>query len=203
MSKRIILCTVISAMLFASSALAAKLFLNGVDITDVANKTFTNVKQVRVDGEGDIYIDAPQYEVKVMETGGSSSASKTSGAANPAGLSGKYFLATQGPAKRVQYKLTVKINGEKRLVIGATESSVIEEITGWLKKGKNTIRITAEKKLGERGHVMKDKADELKLLIGRGHEENKIVKIDSLKATFKCNASTTNTFTKEYTLVAQ
>ncbi|MBN2341581.1 MAG: hypothetical protein JXX29_21575 [Deltaproteobacteria bacterium] len=203
MQKRIILITIISILLIAPAAFAAKVFLNGVDITDVKNKTFTKVKKVEVDASGNIHIDAPQYEVKVLETGGDAAEPAVKGDSNAAGLTKQYFLATQGPSKRVQYKLTVVINGTKRLVIGAQESSVIEEITGWLKKGKNVIQITAEKKVGPEGRLSNAQSDELKLLIGEGHEEKKIVKIDKLKATFKCDAANTKTFTKEYTLVAK
>lgn len=198
---------VLALMLIAPSAHATKIFLNGVDITDVSNKTFNKVKSVHIDTKGDIYIDAPQYEVKVLEAGGEPDATSTpalEGSSNPASLKERYYIASQGPAAKVQYKLTISVNNKVRMVIGATESSAIEEITGWLKKGKNVIHVTAVKELGNHGRVSTDKDDEISLLIGSGHEENNnVIKIDSLKATFKCDASTTNTFTREYTIHAR
>jgi hypothetical protein len=160
------------------------------------------VKTVRIEKKGDVHIDAPQYEVKVLETGREGAAS-TGGKGNTAGLAEKYFIASQGPAKKVQYQLRIEINGVQRLTIGAGDSSHIEEITGWLKKGKNIIRITAEKKIGPKGRASTAKSDEVKVLIGAGHEEDKVVKLDSLKATFTCNASTTDTFTREYRIFVQ
>ncbi|MBN2526010.1 MAG: hypothetical protein JXR76_06420 [Deltaproteobacteria bacterium] len=195
--------------LITPSAFAAKIFLNGVDITDVKNKTFNKVKSVHLDSNGDVYIDAPHYEVKVLETGGEGSSENTgaktsaSGTGNPSNLSKRFYVASQGPAPLVQYKLTISINGHVRVTIGANESTAVEEITGWLKQGKNVIHVTAVKELGITGRTSKSKKDELSLLIGSGHEEKKVIKIDSINATFKCNASTTNTFTKEYTIYAQ
>lgn len=196
-----VLAVIITLTLTGTSVFAAKLYLNGVEITDVKNKTFTKVKAVKVDKKGNIHIDAPQYEVKVLETGDSQSGqSSISGSENFANLSEKYYIATKGEGHRAQYKLIVKINGIQRLVIPPQNSSVIEEITGWLKKGKNTIHIAAEKKIGPEGRLSNAKSDQLELLIGKGHEEKKIVKIDSLKAKFQCDASRTNSYTKEYIL---
>ena len=199
MPKRHIVILLIAALLIPASVFAAgKLFLNGVDITGVKSKSFKKVKVVRIDENGDIHLDAPQYEVKVMETGGAPADAKK-GDNNAAGLANKYYLATKGNGKRAQYDLVVNVNGVERIVIPAKQSSTIEEMTGWLKKGENTVTITARKKLGN-GRLSTSKDDSLTLMIGLGHEENKIVKIDSLKATFKCDASKLSDFTKTYTI---
>ncbi len=192
---------VLAVLLAAPCALAAgKLFLNGVDITGVKDRSFKNVKAVQIDANGDIHMDAPQYEVKVMETGGNAAAA--GGDANAAGLSGRYYLATTGPGKRVQYDLTIAVNGVERLVIKASDNATIEEITGWLQKGDNTILVTARKQLGA-GRLSTAKDDVLTLMIGTGHVENKVVKIDRLTAEFKCDASRLSDFAKTYTLRAE
>ena len=204
MPGKIVAFTLLTLVLVAPNSNAAKVFLNGVDITDVKDKTFSKVKKVHIDDKGDVHIDAPQYEVQVLETGAKArSQSETEGSANSAGLKSKYFIASQGPAKKVQYELTVEVNDAPQIQIGATKSSVIREITDWLKKGKNVIRITARKKIGPEGRASTSKADEVSVLIGSGYLKDKVVKIDSLKATFKCDASTTNTFTREYTVFAE
>ncbi|MBN2716458.1 MAG: hypothetical protein JXX14_11435 [Deltaproteobacteria bacterium] len=203
MPRNIITYIILTLMLMGSGVHAAKVYLNGVDITQVTEKTFKNVTTVRIDDKGDIHIEAPHYEVKVLEAGSESANSTVTGESNEAGLTEKYFIASQGPAPKVQYELAIVINGVTRIIIPATKSSVIREITGWLQKGKNTIQITATKKMGVEGRVSTLKSDEVSVLIGSGHEEKKIVKIDSLKATFKCNAASTNTFTREYTITAR
>ena len=202
MKSKLTIIAVISVLLIAPFADASRIFLNGVDITDVREKTFKGVNTVRIDKKGDVHIEAPQYKVKVLETGGDYSV-ETRGDANTTGLSSKYYIASQGPAPRVQYRLRLEINGVHRLTIGAKDSSRIEEITGWLQKGENIIRITAEKKIGPEGRASTAKSDAVKVLIGSGHEEDKVVKMDSVKATFTCNASTTDTFTREYKLIVQ
>ena len=74
MPGKIIAFTLLTLMLVAPNSNAWKLYLNGVDITDIRDKTFKKVKTVRIDDKGDIHIEAPQYEVKVLETGKSSDA---------------------------------------------------------------------------------------------------------------------------------
>lgn len=202
MPKRHIVILLIAALLIPASVFAAgKLFLNGVDITGVKGKSFKKVKVVRIDDKGDIHLDAPQYEVKVMETGGKAAA-PSKGDDNAAGLASQYYLATKGNGKRVQYDLVVKINGVERVFIKAEDSATIEEITGWLQKGKNTIHVTARKRLGS-GRLSTSKDDNLTLMFGKGHVEKKVVKIDSLLATFKCDASKLSDFTKEYTITVK
>ena len=202
MPRKIVTFTMLMLLLVAPNLNASKVFLNGVDITDVKGKTFNKVKSIQIDEKGDIHIDAPQYEVKVLETGGGKGQT-AAGEGNAAGLTQKYYLASQGPAPKVQYELTVVINGIQRVVIPASKSSVIREMTGWLNKGKNIIQVTAKKKPGPEGRVSTSKNDEVSLLIGAGNEQGKVVKINSLMATFKCNASMTDTITREYTIIAQ
>ena len=193
--------TIIMAVMLAAPAVyAGKIFLNDMDITGVKNKSFKKVKEVKITANGDIYLIAPQYEVKVMETGGKTSQTATSNT-NSAALAGQYFMATQGAGKKAQYQLVITINGIQRLIIDPSSSSKIEEITGWLKKGSNTVTVTARKQLGS-GRISTSKDDKLTLMIGKGHEDKKVVKIDKLMATFKCDASKLTDITRTYTITA-
>ena len=196
MPKKNIIAIVMAVLLMAPAVFAGKLFLNGMDITGVKNKSFKKVKEVKIDANGDIHLIAPQYEVKVMETASGSTSAST---ASTSTVSGQYFLATQGNGLKVQYQLTIAINGVERLVIKPSSSSKIEDMSKWLNKGKNTITVTATKKLGN-GRLSTSSSDKLTLMMGRGHEENKVVKIDKLLATFRCDASKLFDFTKQYTI---
>lgn len=51
--------------LLPTSALAGSVYLNGVLIDGVTNQTFVKVSSVRIDGQGNVHIDAPAYAVKV------------------------------------------------------------------------------------------------------------------------------------------
>lgn len=200
MKTKKIITLVIAILLIAPTVFAGKIFLNGMDITGVKNKSFKQVKEVKIDDKGDIHLTAPQYEVKVMETGDSnSSSSSTAATSDTSVVSGQYFIATDGPGMKVQYQLTIAINGIERLVIPPKSSSTIEEISKWLVKGKNKVTVTATKKL-DNGRISTSAEDILKLMIGRGHEEKKVVKLDKLLATFNCDASKLTDFAKQYTI---
>jgi hypothetical protein len=51
--------------LLPTSALAGSVYLNGVLIDGVTNQSFVKVSSVRIDGQGNVHIDAPAYAVKV------------------------------------------------------------------------------------------------------------------------------------------
>jgi hypothetical protein len=199
MKTKKIITLVIAILLIAPTVFAGKIFLNGMDITGVKNKSFKQVKEVKIDDKGDIHLTAPQYEVKVMETGDSKSGNPSAATSDTPVVSGQYFIATDGPGKKVQYQLSIAINGVERLVIPPKSSSTIEEISKWLVKGKNKVIVTAIKKI-DNGRISTSSADVLKLMIGRGHEEKKVVKIDKLLATFSCDASKLTDFAKQYTI---
>jgi hypothetical protein len=57
---------VLSALLLPLSALAGSVFLNGVRIDGVTNQKFEKVASVRIDDQGNVYIDAPAYAVKLV-----------------------------------------------------------------------------------------------------------------------------------------
>ena len=189
------------ALLVAPVAHARSVFLNGVDISGERGLTLKDAK-VTIDDRGDVHIHAPGYKVQVLDDdeGGATTASKEAGA-NPA-LRNRYYLATNpSVGGRAQYDLTVKINGVERKVIKSGSGAVIMEVSAWLKKGENTVEIVAVKNLGG-GRKSTSAGDELGLVIGAGHEEASIVKVDVVNVSFKCNASQLSTIKKSYTINA-
>jgi hypothetical protein len=65
--RRPILALGLTALLPAS-ALAGSVFLNGVRIDGLTNQKFEKVSTVRIDEKGDVYIEAPGYAVKLVNT---------------------------------------------------------------------------------------------------------------------------------------
>ncbi|PTL76349.1 hypothetical protein [Vitiosangium sp. GDMCC 1.1324] len=63
--RRVIPALVLTALL-PLSALAGSVYLNGVRIDGVTNQKFEKVTSVRIDEQGNVYIDAPAYAVKVV-----------------------------------------------------------------------------------------------------------------------------------------
>lgn len=193
-------------LMFTSGAAAAgSVYLNGVDITSVRDKTFKNAT-VRIDDNGDIHIDAPGYKVEVVDTqkkAAEKAAKKEDpGGPNPA-LANHYYLVTQPSAGgKAQYDFVVTVNGVEKKLIPAGSPQVILEISAWLDPGPNEVRLIGRKNVGE-GRKSDSEAHEARLIIGRGHVEDKIVKIDSILASLKVDASSTNSREKALTLRAE
>ena len=183
------------------SAEARSVFLNGVDISTIRNRTFENAK-VTIDKDGNIRIAAPGYEVKVAGGGVPPKKFKKEdkGGPNPA-LVKRYYLVTQ-PSKNYKgsYTFEVKVNGKTRKVVKAGAPQVIVEISKWLKKGNNEIIIAAKRSATA---VPSSSSDETSLIIGVGHEEKKIVKIDAIKARVTAKASQVGDVKKQFVLTAE
>ncbi len=192
MKKRSAIAGLVAVVILAAplAAAARAVYLNGVDISHVKDRTFKDVK-CHIDENGDIHLSAPHYKVEVAdeEAGEEESSSDRSEAgANPE-LRTKYFLATKpSPQGRAQYDVVLEINGVERAVIEAGDDAVITEISAWLKKGKNTVVLKAKKDI-EEGRKSTSSGDELTVLIGAGHEDDNIVKMDVVHVKFKVNAS--------------
>ena len=187
----------------APAVMAATVYLNGVDISGVRNQTFKE-STVFIDNNGDIHINSSKYKVEMVDDGSEPSgttATEVEAGANPR-LSSRYFLATK-PSKdgRAQYDLIVKVNGIERKLIKSGSPTIITEISAWFVKGENKVEIIAKKNpVGGRKSV--SSADKLEILIGAGHEEGSIIKMDLVHISFKCDASQITKIKKSYTINA-
>jgi hypothetical protein len=187
-----------------AEARTRSVFLNGVDISDVRGQEFKKAT-VRLDEKGNVHIDAPGYKVQVVEpgTGSTSTAATNDNGGKNLSLSKRYYLVTQPSVGGVaQYRFLVSINGHVRKDIQAGSDQVIMEISAWLHLGENEIVIKAMKNLGE-GRKSSSPKDVAKVIIGVGHEDGKVVKIDSIKGSVKANASELSTKEKHIVLIAE
>jgi len=205
-AKRSVIALVcVAALAIAPAAMARKVYLNGVDITGLKNKTFKNAT-VTIDENGDIHLNAPNYKVELVDADpGSEPTSEAGpdGGANPA-LRMRLFLATNpSPGGRAQYDLHVKVNGVQRKVIKAGSSPLVMEVSAWFKKGSNAVTVTAIKDTSG-GRKSVSPSDELQLLIGFGDDTGKKVQMkqSDIKVDFKCNASQTTTVKQTYSINA-
>lgn len=198
MKRLVVGMSVLCSVLVAGGVSARSIYLNGVDISGVRGQTFEKA-EVTIDKDGNVRIDAPQYDVKVVPP---KTALNDHGGPNPA-LKQKYYLATQ-PAKsgKVQYDFLVKVNGVERRLVKADGPQLILEISAWLKKGENEVVITGKKNIdgGRKSFSAEDKAS---LLVGVGHEDAKIVKIDEVKADVKVDGSSVQDVEKRFTILAE
>ncbi len=200
MIKNIAIITILVAVAGLPEAHARSVFLNGVDISAVRNQTFKKTT-VHIDNKGNIRIDAPGYNVEVQEPTQAAKPKADKGGPNPS-LSKRFYLVTQPSASgRAQYDVTFSVNGTERIVIKAGTPQVIMEISVWMHRGENEIVIEAKKNLSG-GRKSSSPSDEAKIMVGRGHEENKIVKIDSIKAKVTVKASDLSNVKKHFVIVA-
>lgn len=204
MKKALFALLALTAVLASSAAHARSIYLNGVDISTVRNKKFLKA-EVTIDAKGNVRIYAPQYNVKVVDAPSQAAAQAVPndrGGPNTA-LSKRYYLVTQpSPRGRAQYDFAITVNGEKKKVIKAGSSQVIMEISKWLHKGENEIIIKANKDTAG-GRKSMSPSDKASVIVGVGHVENKIVKIDLIKTRVDVDAAKTQPISKHYVLTAE
>jgi len=202
---------VFTIMLAVPVAFAGEIFLNGVNIGSIRNQTFKDIKSIFIDQNGDVHIDAPSYNVKLIdpETSKTPAQAKkiitkkaSKGGPNEL-LQTRYFMATQ-PSEdgAAQYDFLLKINGVERKTIKAGSPVIIVEISKWLKKGVNKVEILAQKNI-EGKRISKNPSDIARMIIGTGHEEGSIVKIDKVISSVKAYASQTTDVSKRFTINAR
>ena len=210
MVKNISLIVVLIVLTGVTAAQAGKVYLNGVDISAVRGQTFKQATVI-IDSNGDIRINAPGYKVELVDQSQTEKAppkeAPSAISPDPGGpnavLTERYFLVTQpSKAGRAQYDFSVTVNGVKRKEIKAGTSQIIMEMSSWLRVGNNDIIIAANKNL-EGGQLSTSPADEARIMIGTGHEEEKIVKIERIWASLKVNASSLANTHKRFNITAK
>ena len=122
------------ALALSSGAFAGgTLYVNGVRADGLRSFDFRDVG-VRIDENGDIWIDAPNYKIEV--SGGGAPAEESPVAA------GTWWLVTQDNNSG-EHSLQVLVNGELAREIKSGDPQVILDLAPFLKKGDNTILINA------------------------------------------------------------
>jgi hypothetical protein len=189
---------VAACVLLALPAAAGSVFLNGVKIDGVTGQKFDKVN-IRIDDKGDIYIDAPGYQVRSVE-GGSEPAKTGSIPATR-----KYFLiAEQTAAGMAEYDIDVYVNSKwVRTVKSDEETVVAEDISKFVMQGKNTVLFSAKKKI--LGGTRKSMAvsHQLKLLIGEGNMGGNKVMVDTQLVKFNRTAADTDDVSQEFTFTGR
>ena len=119
--------------LFASANAGSDLYVNGVKVNGLRSYEFRDVG-VRVDENGDVWVDAPNYKIEV--SGGSGDLEMAP--VDP----GRYWLVTQDNNSG-EHRLEVLINGELIKEIRSGDDQVILDLAPFLNQGTNTVLIKA------------------------------------------------------------
>lgn len=136
----------------STSAWAKKIYLNGVEITEMRNRTFKDVS-VRLGPNGHVFITGKQYKV-VRKTAQGAQPARRSLPARPKAptkrtqttFNKNYLLVFQRSGNEGSgYKINISINGKKIRALGLNVNQDIIQLNRYLHKGRNTLVIEALK----------------------------------------------------------
>lgn len=181
-------------------------YLNGVNVDGLTDQHFERVN-VRLDAKGDVYIDAPGYNVqKVPADPSATTARPTATTVKENGtLSRRYLLVTeQSPPGLSEYDIDVFLNGKFLRTLRAGEEQIVSELTRKLRPGANEVTFQARKVLANpdqpRSH---SKSHVFRVIIGEGTMTDDQVVIETQLIKFERTAADTNDLTQQFTLTTR
>jgi hypothetical protein len=186
----------LTVLTVSATAAAGSVYLNGVRIDGVTGQKFDKVS-VRIDDKGDVYIDAPGYNVRQVE-GAPENTAQLLGS-----MTKKYFLVTEQTAPGMtEYDIDVYVNSKWLRRLRNNDEQIVTDITKNLTPGKNTIMFIAKKESsGSRKSFAK--GDVFRVILGEGNMSGDHVMIDNPMIRFERSAADTNDLTQEFTLTTR
>lgn len=150
-------------VLLLSAALAADVYVNGVKADILPDITLAGVT-VRLDSAGNVWIDAPAYQVKptlvpppaadawaapaARPVSTPTYGAVTGATAAPAAVpTSTWWLVTEDAGSAGQ-TLDVYVNEQLVRRVASGEPQLILDLAGWLRPGVNTVRVLARPPVG-------------------------------------------------------
>lgn len=192
-------------VLFAPAAVAAgSIYLNGVNIDGVVNTKFEKAT-VRIDEKGNVFIDAPGYQAKVVEGGptpktaaGGSSQDGEPTDTEPGRLTKRYWLVTeQSAVGMTEFDIDLYVNSKWVRKLKNTDESIVTEITRHLVPGRNNVLLIA-RKVATGARKSFSPQHYFKVIIGEGNVGGDNVMIDNPVVQFSRNASEAQDVSEEF-----
>lgn len=186
-----------------SAAAGPSITLNGVAIDGATSQRIENATVV-IDAQGNLHIEARGYAVHAAgeRPAGTPPAAGETGAAAPAALTRRYFLATEHAPPGTQYDLAIFINAQWIREVKASEPQVVMEITRYLRPGPNKLVLAPTKRVqGERLSTSPQVA--LKVVVGEGNVGGDHVMIDNPLVEMTRTAADVEDRAEEHVLVAR
>lgn len=208
----------LAAALFASAATAGSTYLNGVNIDGVTGVKFEKAT-VRIDNDGNIFIDAPGYKVvqstePVAQTpppqGGTTATASAQQQQQqapqgpiPTRITKRYWLVVKQTAPGMtEFDVDVYVNAKWLMTVKNAMADDAIDITRHLSPGQNTVVFEAKKVTsGPRKSYSTEHA--ISLVIGEGNEASGNVMVDNALVTFRRTAQDGEGIAKEYSFVAR
>jgi hypothetical protein len=192
---------VVVALLAAGSALAADVYVNGVNVEGLVNQTFSKVN-VTIDEKGHVHIDAPGYAVKKVTI----AADKPTAAVKEEGLiTKKYFVVTeQNVLGRTEYDVDLYINGKFVRTLRSDDEQIVSDITRYFAPGKNQVLLQARKVQANKDQPKSTRADHFfRVLIGEGSMTADQVTIELPLIKFERTAADVNDVRQEFSVTTR
>lgn len=179
-------------LLLPAGALAAGVFLNGVNIDGVTGQKFEDCTVV-IDDNGNVLITAKGYQVQTV-TPATTDATK----ADKGPVSRRYFLVSETNAPGMpQFDIDVFVNAVWIKRISHEDPQTVLEISRHLKTGKNVIHFTATKNLGTARRSTSPQ-HYLKIIIGEGNIGGNNVMIDNALLEYTRTAAEMKNFSDDF-----
>jgi len=150
-------------------ARAGDLYVNGVRADGLADFEFTDVT-VRIDREGNVWIDAPTYRVEVN---GETAAAPDLSTPVPAA---RYWLVTEDNGSK-GLTIDVVVNGRVVRKLRSGEPQAILDVGEYLQRGTNTVIINAVQSRNASGGIFY-------VYVGEGSNESGTLMLDKPEITF-------------------
>lgn len=198
---------VLLSLLTPVAALAAPVYLNGVNIDGMTNQKFEKCT-VNVDEKGAVYLSCPGYAVQGVPVGkGGMQVQNLETPVEPGAIPGKitkrYWLVTeQNMPGATQYDIDLFVNSKWIRKLKSGEEQIVVEVTKYLNPGSNKVLLAAHKNIaGSRKSYSPEHL--FRVTIGEGDAGGDRVMIDNPLVTFKRTADETEDASQEYNLVAR
>jgi hypothetical protein len=203
----------IALLLVPVAAGAKAVYLNNVRIDNVQGIRNLKLEKatVRIDDKGDIFIDAPGYQIKIVDqgAGGSGGQSSTSTAVvtdenvADAKLTRRYFLVTEQTAPGLtDFDIDVYVNSKWIRKLKNADEQTYVEITRHLVPGRNTVLLNA-RKVGSGARKSFSPEHVFRVIIGEGNVGGSHVMIDRPLVDFKRTAADQENVSKEFSFVTR
>lgn len=165
---------------------AAKVFLNGVEIssTDMSNRQLNDVQRVIIDENGDVHIVAAGYDVRVQNARRNQAPRN---AESMARIVGEPYIAlfVNESGGSVPYTITLKINGETVETFESDRHTTAIDVSGYVKLGQNDVQITAER-VGRRTGPASEA--QMRLVVGPGSNDGQRAAVRRIRASLDVEA---------------
>jgi hypothetical protein len=210
--SRTVIAAAVLGLLPAAAIAAKSVYLNNVRIDAV--ESLRNLKlekvTVRFDEKGDVFIDAPGYQVKLLDQRAGSGTSSSVSAAGDAEerivdpkLTRRYFLVTEQNAPGMtEFDIDVYVNSKWIRKLGNGDGQIYTEITRHLTPGRNTVLLNA-RKLTSGSRKSYSPEHVFRVIIGEGNTGGNHVVIDRPLVDFKRTASDEENVSKEFSFVTR